>query len=85
MSTATSVCSDPKAFASALKRASKYVRKEEEPSRSVKVAFIAMYVIVAVWALILALKIAPKDELVKHLALALIFPPVYIISYYLAN
>lgn len=79
-----SVCSDQKKFSNALNHASKYIEKEQEPNHLSRIICISMYVIFVIWSLVLALKVQ-KNNQIKHIALAVIFPPAYIIAYYLGN
>jgi len=79
------VCGDQKTFEKALKRASHYVKREERPRRIVVLLYTAIYLALAVWALMLAVKTAPPGDQIKHLVLALLFPPVYIVACYLGN
>ena len=81
----SSVCSDQKKFDEAIKKASKYVRKRERPGKMAMLMCTAIYLVLAVWAIIVALKVAPPDQQVKHLVMALVAPPVYIVAYYLGN
>lgn len=80
-----SVCDDQKTFDKALKKASRFVQKEEQPRKMALVFCMAIYLILMIWALILAVKVAPPAQQVKHIVFAMVFSPIYIISYYLGN
>ena len=80
-----SVCNNQQDFESALKSASRYVRDEEKPpSNTMKVVCI-VYLIIGVWALLLALRVPSGTKRIEHIVFALIFPPAYIVAHYLGN
>ena len=80
-----SVCNNQQDFETALKSAAKYVRDEERPPSDTMKIICVVYLFVGVWALLLALKVNPGEHRVEHIVLALIFPPAYIVAYYLAS
>jgi len=81
----SSVCSDQKKFDDAIKKGTKYLRKQERPGKMAALMSAAIYLILAIWALVLALKVAPSDQQIKHVIMAILAPPVYIVAYYLGN
>jgi len=78
-------CENQDAFNKSLKQALKYKKKEDRPSYTLRVIYMIVHVVLAVWAIVLAMQIPSlsQAEKTEHLTLAIIFPPIYIIAYYL--
>lgn len=80
------VCDTQDDFNIALKKAVKYTEKDMiEKAKPAIYVYLIIWTMLAFWGVILAMKIADKDTRVIHLVFALIAPPVYIISRYLAD
>ena len=69
-----------KAFHKALEHNNRENYKKSKPWMYVSVL---LWVIFFVWALMLAMKVTPGPERQVHLVFAMIFSPVYVLSYYL--
>ena len=80
-----SVCQNQDTFNQSLRQAIKYNEKQDRPKKVVQLILLAIYMIFIVWALLLASKVSDSDGRKLHFVLALLFSPVYIISYYLGN
>jgi len=78
-----SVCNDQQTFQDALKQAEIYVIKRQRPSKVAAAIATGIYIVFVVWAVMLALRVAPQDEQVKHIVFAVLFPPIYVVSVYL--
>jgi len=68
------------AFKKALKQNNKDAMKKAQPWIYV---YTTIWMIFFVWALVLAMQISPGPNRLLHLVLAMVFSPVYVISYYL--
>ena len=80
-----SVCDDQDTFNQAVYNAMKYEKKRERPSKTVHMVASIIYIILLFWAVSLAMKMTPKSETIEHVLLAILFPPVYIIAYYMGS
>lgn len=77
-----SVCSSQDSFNQAVDSALKFERnKINKDNKTVFIIGTIMYVIFMVWAVLLAFK-EPPEHRVIHFVLAIVFPPIYIISHY---
>ena len=86
MSSPDSVCNTQDSFNDAFKKAVKYTNKKNTPSKTVQLIIFLIAIALIFWALMLASRVnVPSDQKVMHFVLALVFSPVYIISYYLSN
>jgi hypothetical protein len=79
------VCSDQDTFNQAYHDAVNYEIKKDLGSKRTQIICLGVYWFFLFWALCLALKIGPKTEQIKHIFLAVVFPPIYIISYYVGK
>jgi hypothetical protein len=77
-----SVCANQDSFNKSLRSGLKYVEKENQPNKTSKIVGSLIYCAIILWALLLASKIQVQDKII-HIVLALLFAPVYIISYYI--
>ena len=80
----TDVCKNQDAFNKSFREAIKYVQKENEPRQWVQLVVAVFGIILIVWAVILAVRVHGSEQRI-HIVLALLFSPVYIISYYLSK
>jgi hypothetical protein len=80
-----SVCDDQNTFNQAFHDAVKYELKKEKPNKTAQIVGSIIYIALLFWAVSLAMKIQPKSESVEHILLAVLFPPVYIMAYYIGN
>mgnify|MGYP003515370022 FL=1 len=70
------------AFHKAIKQNNKDNEKKYKPWMYV---YITVWMILFVWALILAMQVSPGANRIVHLVFAMVFSPVYVISYYLCQ
>ena len=78
-----SICHSQNDFNVAFEKAVKYTNNNYNRKLSpIQILTALVYVIIIVWALLLAMSVKDPNVKVIHLVFALIFPPVYIISYY---
>lgn len=68
------------AFRKALKQNNKDAEKKAKPWMYV---YAIVWLIFFVWALLLAMQVAPGPARIVHLVFAMIFSPVYVLAYYL--
>ena len=82
--TDTNVCNTQDSFNKALVNYAKYHRElmENRPLPKGVYIYLIFHLIVLVWAVFVALQ-QPQDNRVIHLVLAILFAPVYLISYYI--
>jgi bacteriorhodopsin len=87
-----SVCQNQDAFNDAFYKAIKEARKKEQDENSKNTGLqwaIAIYalihIIFLVWGVFLAINSQPPENRVLHLVLAIIFAPLYVISYYIGQ
>jgi hypothetical protein len=78
----SNVCEDQKTMNKAVRKAVNKVIKENRPSTFSRMLSMIIYIILIMWAFILALKV-PENMRQLHVVLALVFAPFYILSYYL--
>lgn len=79
----SSVCQSQDVFNTSMRDALKYVAKQEKPKKRAQLVMLAIWVLIILWALILASKVRDVEGRKMHYVLALVFSPVYILSYYL--
>lgn len=81
-----SVCATQDDFNVAVDKAVKYVIHKQETRKLTAAQMISalIYLLIVIWALLLALSM-PSSERVEHVLFALLFAPVYIMAYYLGN
>jgi len=79
-----SLCQNQDNFNVAVDKAIKYQRKKEM-NRTVFLIGLVIYVLLASWAVMLASKISNPVERHEHIMFGLLFPPAYIISYYVGR
>jgi hypothetical protein len=85
------VCDSQRRFNLAFKEAVDYYdekkKYDEEEFKArhpmTTMLMVVFYLILVVWALILAAKVGTKEQRVLHISLALLFPPTYIVGYYI--
>lgn len=77
------VCNNQKDFNIALRHAI-----NAENSRGDKASlflYVVILFIMIVWAISIAMKMPPSSDRIMHLVFAMLFSPIYIISYYLSR
>lgn len=83
------VCTNQKAFNQAIKSASEYFSNENkeymEKHKNKFALCVLLYLVLLVWAVLLAMKVQDKEHRIIHTVIALVCPPTYIIAYYLNN
>ena len=83
------VCTNQKAFTQALKAASEHFSNESkeymEKNKNKLAMCVLLYLVLLVWAVLLAMRVQDKEHRVIHTVIALVCPPTYIIAYYLNN
>jgi hypothetical protein len=80
------VCNNQADFNQALRQALQYNADEnirEIPTSSMYI-YVIVYMIFFIWALMLAVKVNSPDRAL-HIALAIVFSPVYVLAYYLGG
>lgn len=79
-----SVCDNQNDFNVAVKNALKYnVKETEKKMKPYIYVMLVLGVIFLVWAILLAMQVAPGPGRVVHLVFAMMFSPMYVIAYYL--
>ena len=81
----SSVCQDQNTFNVSVRDALKYVRKQDLPKKSAQLIMLGIWVLAILWALLLASRVRDVEGRKMHFVLAMAFPPVYILSYYLGT
>ena len=79
----SNVCQNQDTFNQSVNQAIKYVDKKNMPSKTVQIIALVIFFVILLWALMLASKSGMDTTL--HYVLAMVFSPVYILSYYLAR
>jgi uncharacterized membrane protein YvbJ len=79
----SNVCQNQDTFNQSVNQAIKYVDKKNMPSKTVQIIALVIFFVILLWALMLASKSGMDKTL--HYVLAMVFSPVYILSYYLAR
>jgi hypothetical protein len=81
--TGTNVCNTQDdfniAFDKALKQNNKDAMKKARPWVYV---YMTLWMIFFIWALVLAMQVAPGPNRLVHLVFAMVFSPVYVLAYY---
>lgn len=80
----SNVCQNQDTFNQSMNQAVKYIEKKNRPGKIVQLVALAVLFIIVLWALMLASKVDSNDQTL-HYVLAMVFSPVYILSYYLAR
>jgi hypothetical protein len=81
-----SVCDNQDKFNDAVYNAVEYTNKRQVESVQKGVVFyMLLHVMFLFWAVMLALRHVNKDDRVVHLTLAVLFSPVYVLSYYISH
>lgn len=78
-----SVCTNQAVFNSSFRDAVKAYNKHEEPKKWVMVVMALLYLVLVIWSVMLALSVRSKNSQSLHIVLAVLFPPFYIVAYYL--
>jgi hypothetical protein len=80
------VCDNQSDFNEAVNRAMKANDKRAmKKARPWLLSYSILWLLFLVWALILAMRIPPGPERIEHILFALLFSPMYVISYYLSR
>ena len=88
MDTGNNACANQATFNSAVYNAVKYCEKKDKAPTWVVVVTAIIMAIFLGWAIILALKIGAttsRETSILHVVLAVLFSPIYILSYYLGG
>lgn len=80
-----SVCNNQDTFNASVNDAINYSIKQNEPSNTVQYVLVAVYLLAIIWAIMLAFRSNRGPEMQKNLVLAIVFAPVYIVSYYVTK
>jgi hypothetical protein len=79
----SNICESQDNFNDAFRKAVKYVDKRNQPDRTMHTFAALIYLVFLIWAIVLVCKMQiDKTQKTIHLVLALAFPPLYVISYY---
>lgn len=78
------VCKTQDDFNKAFREALKYNQKENwKKAKGWVLVYLVLWVVFFVWAVMLAMQVKDPRGRTVHLVLAIIAPPVYVLSYYL--
>lgn len=80
-----SVCDNQQTFNKALENAAVYVENKRTPGLWFQMLSLGLFVIVLTYALLLAAKIQDPNDKIIHFVFAILFSPVYVISYIIVN
>lgn len=78
------VCDNQNDFNQAVRHAIQFNMEEDRKNLSKNTVFVIVYMVFFIWAIMLALKVKGEDR-VLHIALAVLFSPVYVLAYYLSG
>jgi 4-hydroxybenzoate polyprenyltransferase len=78
-----SVCQNQDSFNKAMRNAIKYERKKEMSSRVSLIIAMTISVLLIIWAMCLVFSLNIQNSKIIHYVLAILFSPIYIISYYI--
>lgn len=76
------VCANQSTFNKSFHNAIKWTNKKEQGPVWVQWIAFCIYILLALWALMLVSKMPAGNDRKIHYMFALVFPPIYIISYY---
>lgn len=78
-----SLCDNQDNFNDAFYKALKHSRKKDNKKMAIgTIMYMIIHLIFLFWGIMLALN-QPKEQQIVHLTLAIVFSPVYVLSYYL--
>ncbi len=78
------VCDNQDDFNKAFRKAVKYNNKKaNKKAQPWMIAYLVLWAIFLVWAVMLAMKVAPGPQRVMHLTFAFLFAPAYVLATYL--
>ena len=78
------VCDNQDDFNHAFRKALEYNNKENyKKNKPWMYVSLVLWIIFFIWAIMLAMKMPQGPERVVHLVFAMVFSPLYVISYYL--
>ena len=78
------VCDNQDDFNHAFRKAIKYNNQENmNKAKPWVYVYLVLWMIFFVWAVLLAMQVAPGPERVEHIVFAMVFSPVYVLAYYL--
>lgn len=78
------VCMNQHVFNVAVHEAIKHNNKEEwHKNRKMIYIYVALWAIFFVWGVMLAMKVPEGPERVKHVVLAAVFAPAYVLAHYI--
>jgi len=80
------VCDNQTDFNQALRAGIQYNNKQNiNKSMPWLYVYLILYLIFFVWAIVLALRVPRGSQRTMHLTLALVFPPAYVLAYYVGG
>lgn len=78
------VCNNQDDFNEAVNKAIKYNNNENmKKAKPWIYVYLVVWLIFLIWAIVLAMQIAPGHDRVVHLVFAIVFSPAYVLGYYL--
>lgn len=81
-----SPCDNQDDFNVAFRNALKYNEKENmKKARPYMYVYLVLWLVVTVWALLLAMQVPAGNSRVLHVFFALVASPMYVLSFYLGN
>jgi uncharacterized membrane protein len=84
MSSNGNVCASQDTFNEAFKKAVKNYGQVPEKDKNLYTAVGIIYLVLTIWAIILAMRISDSEHRVIHIIFAVLFGPLYVLSHYLA-
>lgn len=84
MSTNGNVCASQDTFNKAFKEAVKNYGQIPEKDKNLYTVVAIIYLVLTIWALILAMHVSDSEHRVIHIIFAVLFGPLYVLSHYLS-
>jgi hypothetical protein len=78
----SNLCDSQDKFNHAIRQAIRDTSESQQPP-VLRLLAMSIYVLLIIWALILAMKVSSPETRVVHFVLAIVFSPAYIIAHYL--
>ncbi len=79
----STICKDQDQFNKSFHKAVKYTAKKNEPKTWVTIVLIGLWLLFAIWAIMLAMRVPNARGKTMHIFLSILASPIYILSFYL--